>query len=119
MLTITDDQLRSFDRDKLHKIDPKIDSWLVGQHPHWAKLAPQQRQRILYDMVEHGYAAGMAAETDYALYCDLMVRIGPNWQQFARCEDAREIVEDPAANPAMKLDDLTELATEQAEDGAR
>lgn len=115
MLTMTDQQMAAFDKQRLHRIDPKIDRWLASQHAAWASMPLDQRKSVVGSMVDWADAAGMKAETDYALYCDLMVRIGPGWPQFAGSAAAQEIVGEADDTPPVKLEALTELAMQRAE----
>jgi hypothetical protein len=118
VLKLTEDQMAAFRQDRLHRLDPKIDRWLAEQHASWAEASPATRAPTLREMVDRGERAGMSAETDYALYCDLMVRIGPDWRAFVESAPAREIAETDVS-PPNKLNQLTDLAASRARASAR
>lgn len=115
MLTISERHMVALKRGTVQQLTPKIDSWLLREHPDWLRVDSMQRTRLLDEMLSVAGAFGMETETDFALFCDLMIGVGPDWRRFADSPEAREVSDDPEARPPGKLEELAELAMQMAE----
>ena len=75
MLQFSKRQMHRVGTRKMDAFREQLDGWLGSEHAGWADLDDPTRQDALHDMISEAERAGMTVETDYAVFCRVLLDV--------------------------------------------
>jgi len=112
MLVIRREQLEVFEERALREYEDRLCARLLEQYPEEAGMLGEERLRMLVqDGVSRSARYGLESERDVALFIDLMLFLGPRFDEDPRLSWASNILNDEfIIDPGLRIDTLHEQA---------
>ena len=109
MLCVSENSLQVFEANAYKSLAPRIEAWLLTQHPEWSAVPQPVRTRQLDALIHHAQKFGMISERDFAVFAHLCVASGPDWQRNISEGEIGGFLADPQWEPEAKLLALDEF----------
>ena len=108
MLVIRREQLEIFEEWALREYEDRLCTRLLEQYPEETGMLSEERLRMLVqDGVSHSARYGLESERDVALFVDLMLFLGPRFDEDPRLPWASNILNDEfIIDPGLRIDTL-------------
>lgn len=103
MLPVSQNLHDSIVRERVGGLVLRIDSWLMQEMGGWQSVQEGRRHALLREILDDAQDSRMQVESDFALYCHLMLSRGPSWRDVRKMPQVCEAVEDEELNPGSKL----------------
>lgn len=102
MLVVSESSYNRLMSDRATGLARRIDPWIAPDVAGWPQIPQRERIRLLADAVQAGRIAGMRVESDFALFCLLVMR---QRERLSALDDprVREALGEVGVNAPSKL----------------
>jgi hypothetical protein len=114
LLTVNDEQMQVFARREMERFEERVIAHLREHFPdRMAGVSPQNARELVRHCVERARRHGIESERDIVLFANVVVALGPRFEQERRYKWAAEALTDEfIVTPAARVEELHRRAVE-------